>query len=118
MMAADGYFIYTGGEVIPPGVTRVRIHESITVIPAAAFRANRKIEEVKCHDRVKTVEAGAFYECPSLRRVIMPGVRVVERWAFKYCEALTYVECDKLERIGQHAFAWCISLGSINLPSA
>eukprot|EP00984_Skeletonema_dohrnii_P002001 scaffold667_cov103-Skeletonema_dohrnii-CCMP3373.AAC.13 len=59
-MAADGWYIYYGreGEVIPPGVTRVRIHESLTVIPARAFRGNRHIEEVECHDRVKTVGGG------------------------------------------------------------
>eukprot|EP00984_Skeletonema_dohrnii_P019875 scaffold9602_cov70-Skeletonema_dohrnii-CCMP3373.AAC.1 len=119
-MAADGDFVYTGreGEVIPPGVTRVRIDESLTVIPARAFRGNRSIEEVKCHDRVKTVEERAFADCPSLRLVIMPGVEVFEDEAFDYCEALTVVECGKLEIIGVRAFFGCISLSSINLPSA
>eukprot|EP00985_Skeletonema_marinoi_P016855 scaffold9128_cov158-Skeletonema_marinoi.AAC.6 len=119
-MAADEWYIYYGrdGEVIPPEVTRVRIHESVTVIPAAAFRGNRNIEEVACHDRVKTVEAGAFRLCPSLRRVIMPGVEEVEDEAFYYCKALTDVECGKLERIRYGAFAGCQSLRSIDLPSA
>eukprot|EP00985_Skeletonema_marinoi_P007625 scaffold3368_cov85-Skeletonema_marinoi.AAC.1 len=119
-MAADGWFIYNGrdGALIPPDVTRVRIHESLTVIPAYAFEGNRNIKEVDFHIGVKTVEGYAFRLCPSLRRVIMPGVEVVERGAFNYCEALTYVECDKLEIIVRYAFAGCKSLGSINLPSA
>eukprot|EP00985_Skeletonema_marinoi_P027474 scaffold22600_cov66-Skeletonema_marinoi.AAC.1 len=117
-MAADGYFIYTGREAVPPGVTRVRIDESLTVIPAYAFQGNLDIEEVDCHDRVKTVGEKAFHWCRSLRRVIMRGVEVVERNAFYFCEALTDVECDKLERIGSGAFLGCNSLGSINLPSA
>eukprot|EP00984_Skeletonema_dohrnii_P007524 scaffold2736_cov82-Skeletonema_dohrnii-CCMP3373.AAC.3 len=119
-MAAGGYFTFTGreGEVIPLGVTRVRIDESLTVIPASAFRENRHIEEVKCHDRVKTVKAGAFDSCPSLRRVIMPGVEDVENGAFYECDALTNVVCGKLERIGDFAFNGCKSLGSIILPSA
>ena len=119
-MAADGYYIYTGrdGAVIPPGVTRVRIYESVTVIPACAFQGNRNIEELECHDRVKTVEEEAFRWCFSLRRVIMPGVEEVEDCAFYYCFALTDVECDKLESIGRNAFVRCQSLGSINLPSA
>eukprot|EP00985_Skeletonema_marinoi_P008321 scaffold3749_cov98-Skeletonema_marinoi.AAC.1 len=79
---------------------------------------NRTIEEVKCHDRVKTVEEYAFRNCPSLRRVIMPGVEVVERYAFRNCKALAYVECDKLEIIEESAFGGCESLTSINLPSA
>eukprot|EP00985_Skeletonema_marinoi_P004567 scaffold1980_cov86-Skeletonema_marinoi.AAC.3 len=117
-MAADGYFIYTGGEAVPTGVTRVRIDESLTVIPAYAFQGNRHIEEVDCHIGVKTVEEYAFFNCRSLRLVIMPGVEVVERGAFYSCKALTDVECDKLERIERCAFGRCISLGSINLPSA
>eukprot|EP00984_Skeletonema_dohrnii_P000735 scaffold217_cov79-Skeletonema_dohrnii-CCMP3373.AAC.3 len=119
-MAADGWYIYTGrdGEIIPPGVTRVRIHESVTVIPAEAFRGNLDIEEVDCHDRVKTIKECAFFRCPSLRRVIMPGVEVVKEWAFRKCKALTDVECGKLERIGCEAFEFCESLRSINLPSA
>eukprot|EP00985_Skeletonema_marinoi_P010998 scaffold5180_cov74-Skeletonema_marinoi.AAC.3 len=120
MMAADGYYIYNGGdgEVIPPGVTRVRIHESVTVIPANAFYENRTIEELECHDRVKTVGGWAFYDCTSLRVVIMPGVEVVERYAFCGCDALADVECDKLEIIGESAFGRCESLTIINLPSA
>eukprot|EP00985_Skeletonema_marinoi_P023652 scaffold15867_cov222-Skeletonema_marinoi.AAC.1 len=117
-MAADGWYIYNGREAVPPGVTRVRINESLTVIPAEAFNGNPSIEELECHDRVKTVGRWAFRECPSLRVVIMPGVKVVEQYAFYDCEALTDVECDKLERIGESAFVRCQSLGSINLPSA
>eukprot|EP00985_Skeletonema_marinoi_P027475 scaffold22617_cov223-Skeletonema_marinoi.AAC.1 len=88
-MAADGYYIYNGREAVPPGVTRVRIHESLTVIPAHAFNGNPSIEELECHDLVKTVERSAFCNCPSLRLVIMPGVEVVERGAFSCCKALT-----------------------------
>jgi len=116
-MAADGYYIYTGG-VVPPGVTRVRIHESVTVIPARAFYWNPSIKEVECHLDVKTVEEEAFADCPSLRVVIMPGVEVVEHHAFVHCDALAIVECGKLEIIGRNAFVRCQSLGSINLPSA
>ena len=116
-MAADGYYIYTG-EVIPLGVTRVRIDESLTVIPDHAFDGNIDIEELECHDRVKTVEESAFAGCTLLRIVIMRGVEVVKRGAFKYSRALEDVECGKLERIGYAAFDGCESLTSINLPSA
>ena len=120
MMAADRWYIYYGrdGGVIPPGVTRVRIHESLTVIPARAFEGNRNIKEVEFHDRVKTVGGSAFYKCTSLRKAIMPGVEEVEGCAFMICKALEDVEFDKLERIGYGAFTLCKSLRSINLPSA
>eukprot|EP00984_Skeletonema_dohrnii_P030376 scaffold21779_cov69-Skeletonema_dohrnii-CCMP3373.AAC.1 len=120
MAADEEWYTFTGreGEVIPDGVTRVRIDESLSVIPANAFRGNRHIEELECHDRVKTVKERAFYSCRYLRKVIMRGVRVFERLAFYNCEALADVECGKLERIGESAFGGCKSLTSINLPSA
>eukprot|EP00984_Skeletonema_dohrnii_P013646 scaffold5664_cov94-Skeletonema_dohrnii-CCMP3373.AAC.2 len=113
-------FIYMGEPypVVPPGATRVIVDASVNIIPADAFYKNRHIEEVKCHVDVKTVGRWAFYECPSLRKVIMPGVEVVMNSAFKSCKALSYVKCDKLEIIREGAFDGCESLGSINLPSA
>ena len=117
MIAADGYHLFTGGQ-IPLGVTRVRIDESLTVIWARAFEGNPSIVEVDCNDGVKTVKERAFYNCPSLRRVIMPGVEVIEQYAFYDCEALTDVECGKLEIIKHGAFGSCKSLRSINLLSA
>eukprot|EP00984_Skeletonema_dohrnii_P024667 scaffold13807_cov78-Skeletonema_dohrnii-CCMP3373.AAC.3 len=118
-MAAE-YFTYTGrdGDFVPHDVTRVRIHESVTVIPRHAFEGRRGIEEVICDVGVEKVEEEAFVYCTSLRLVIMPGVKVVERGAFGGCEALTDVECGKLEIIGWNAFFRCISLRRINLPSA
>eukprot|EP00984_Skeletonema_dohrnii_P034419 scaffold33552_cov128-Skeletonema_dohrnii-CCMP3373.AAC.5 len=117
---AERWYTYCGrdDEVIPPGEIRVRIHESLTVIPARAFKWNRHIEEVECHDGVKTVEKYAFDSCPSLRKVIMRGVKVVKQEAFDDCKALTDVECDKLEFIEVRAFFGCKSLKSINLSSA
>jgi len=117
MMAADGWYIYNGMGVIPPHVTRVRIDESVTVIPARAFYGHPSIREVDFHYGVKTVAAFAFYKCTSLKRVIMPGVEVVFQCAFPNCYALTDVECGKLERIGLEAFDGCKSLESIDLPS-
>eukprot|EP00985_Skeletonema_marinoi_P010165 scaffold4795_cov191-Skeletonema_marinoi.AAC.3 len=118
MIAADGYFTYTGREAVPHYVTRVRIHESVTVIPARAFYDNRNIKEVECHIGVVRVEEEAFLGCLSLRRVIMPGVKVVEYEAFINCYSLTDVECGKLEIIQDRAFSGCKSLRSIDLPSA
>eukprot|EP00984_Skeletonema_dohrnii_P028777 scaffold18908_cov79-Skeletonema_dohrnii-CCMP3373.AAC.1 len=119
-MAADGYYTFTGreGEVIPPDVKRVSIDESLTVIRANAFSGNRHIEEVECHDRVKTVKEYAFFYCPSLKRLRMPVVEVVECEAIGYCKALADVECGKLEIIERGAFGRCYSLRSINLPFA
>ena len=74
------------------------------------------IEELKCHDGVEKIELLAFFVCPSLLRVIMPGVKEVEERAFCVCRALNYIECGKLEIIGKQAFGGC-SLSSIDLLS-
>jgi hypothetical protein len=123
-MAAEGdniiiRYIFTGedGEVVPADATHVTVHESVKVIPIGAFYWHRNIVEFECLDGVEIVGGEAFYECPSLRRVKMPGVKTIEESAFDDCYALADVECDKLERIGVGAFYNCSSLRSINLPS-
>eukprot|EP00985_Skeletonema_marinoi_P004618 scaffold2006_cov77-Skeletonema_marinoi.AAC.3 len=116
-MAADGWYIYNGRDAVPRHVTRVRIDESVSVIPAWAFDEHPNIEEVVFHKGVEKVEAGAFSYCPFLRRVIMPGVKEVEECAFWNCAALTDVECGKLEVIGGCVFSENGSLTSVDLPS-
>ena len=114
---APEYYIFTGRERVPRHVTHVLMDEALKFVPARAFRLHPNIEEVICHDGVEKIEQGAFYECPRLRRVIMPGVKEVKQRAFQLCCALTSIECGKLERIGECAFGMCESLSSIDLPS-
>ena len=122
-MAAEGDHIrrynYTGEDRrVPDDVTHVTVDQSVTVIPEDAFSYNDNIVEVVCDLNVKKVERRAFDWCPSLRRLIMPGVEVIDEAAFSFCEALTDVECGKLEIIENLAFQHCNSLSSINLQSA
>eukprot|EP00984_Skeletonema_dohrnii_P034645 scaffold33620_cov151-Skeletonema_dohrnii-CCMP3373.AAC.1 len=121
-MAAEGdriiRFHYTDEDRrVPHYATHVTVDKSVTVIPEYAFLGSN-IVEIICDLNVKKVEEIAFDNCPSLRRVIMPGVEIVEWNAFSFCEALTDVECGKLEIIKQSAFCNCRSVGSIDLPSA
>ena len=118
-MMAPEYYTFTGrdGEVIPDHITHVRMAKALKFVRARALFQHPNIREVICHDGVEKIERKAFYNCPRLRRVIMPGVEEVEKNAFYYCTALTYIECSELEIIGEHAFQWCISLRSIDLPS-
>ena len=122
-MAAEGdnhfmRYVYRGeeGEVIPREATHITVAESCTFVRAWTFEGTY-IVEIICHNRVKIIESGAFRFCPNLRRVIMPGVKIVEQQAFDDCRALTDVECGKLEIIGEDAFSDCESLRNINLPS-
>ena len=112
-------YTYTGaiGEVIPQEVTHLTVAKSCTFVREWAFFQHPNIVEVICHENVYKIEEGAFSCCPSLTKVIMPGVEIVGEEAFIECEALTDVECGKLEIIENVAFADCISLGNIILPS-
>ena len=121
-MAAEGgnivRYIYRGeeGEVTPREATHITI--AARNIPPNAFRGRHNIIEVICHEDVERIGQFAFCGCPRLRRVIMPGVKIVEWNAFLKCEALEDVECGKVEIIGATSFASCESLRSINIPSA
>ena len=125
IMAAESggnivWFTYTGadGEVINEEATHIIVDKDCTVVRAGVFREHPNIVEVIFNEDVEKIERNAFRGCPSLRRVIMRGVKIVEQDAFMSCHALEYVECDKLEIVGRGAFGWCDSLRSINLPSA
>jgi len=91
-MAAEGDHIrrynYTDGRV-PHDATHVTIDQSVTVIRQRAFCGHPNIVEVICHEDVERIANMAFAHCSSLRRVIMPGVEVVEGSAFFYCRVLT-----------------------------
>lgn len=73
--------------------------------------------EVHCHAGVIRIMLRAFFRCPSLRRVIIPGVTTVDCFAFEGCPNLVVVKCHKLERIRLEAFSGCESLSNINLLS-
>ena len=113
-------YLYRGedGEVIPRYATHITVREDVRVVRTIAFCQHPNIIEVICHDKVEKIDQEAFWFCPRLRRVIMPGVKIVEWRAFCECEALTDVKCGKLEIIREAAFRGCKSLRSINLPSA
>ena len=75
-------FTYTGAEggVIPRDATHVFVDVRV-VRRYAFFRHPNIVIEVICHEDVETIEADAFCNCPSLKRVIMPGVKLVLRRA-------------------------------------
>ena len=77
-------YVYRGeeDEIIPWEATHITMDEGVTFVRAQAFRGHRNIVEVICHDKVEKIEADAFRYCSSLRRVIMPNVKVVEEGAF------------------------------------
>ncbi len=111
-------YIYRGedGEIVPLEATHIFVAEDVTVIRAGAFYG-RRIIEIICHERVEKISESGFNGCFSLRRVIMPGVKIVEKYAFMNCRALTDIKFGKLEIIKEWALCGCKSLRNISLPS-
>ena len=112
------HYVYTSEGNPPEDATHVSIHKSITVIPEKLFSQHPNIIELICHINVKKIEEEAFYCCPRLKRLVMPGVEEMEWGAFLECEAIEHIECEQLEIIRPYAFSDCTSLGNIDLPSA
>ncbi len=119
MAAAEGgniiWFAYTGEEKIPDEATHIFV--AVKVIPSSAFCGHRNIVEVVCDKDVELIGEFAFHSCRSLRRILMPGVKIIRVGAFVNCTSLVDVECDKLEIVGDGAFTQCTTLRSIDLPS-
>ncbi len=103
-------YTFTGadGERIPRHATHIFV--DVKFIPSGAFHFHHDIIEVICHDRVEKIEEYAFRCCSSMKRLFMPGVKVVGLRAFTGCPALKVVECDKLEKVGKRAFIRCKNL--------
>lgn len=116
------YHVYMGGSNnqhhMPANVRHVRIHESIKIIPAKAFKDCHRLMSVEFHNGVEIIEEYAFCNCPFLQNVILPGVRIIEANAFFYCVGLTNVVFgNKLEIIGYKAFDTCKSLRHVTIPT-
>ena len=114
----NNVFIYMGGDQqVPHDVTHVRVHKSVKIIRARAFKRCRNLVSIEMHDGVEIIEEWAFHDCRSLRGIKLPGVRVIEDDEFFECASLVDVEFgDKLETIGAFIFAGCHSLRSIKIP--
>ena len=90
---ADNVFIYTTGSIVPCDVVRVRVHPSITVIPANAFDYQSKLEEVDLPEGLLEIGDYAFRDCNSLKRMAIPStVAVIRERAFLRCKKLEEVE--------------------------
>ena len=114
----DDVFVYMGGDQqVPDGVRRAKIHISVKIVRARAFKDRRQLIYVEFHDGVEIVEEEAFYCCRSLRSVKLLGVKIIKELAF-FCSGLTDVEFgDKLETIESQAFNCCSSLSKIRIPT-
>jgi hypothetical protein len=111
-------FVYTG-DCVPNDVIHAIVDPSVDTIRRRAFQNCTLLESIAMHAGVKIIEHGAFRNCPSLRRVKLSGVRVIEGWAFMDCSSLEDMDFgDQIESIGNAAFIRCKSLRDIKLRTA
>jgi hypothetical protein len=122
----DGVFVYMGGEIpqhLRETITHARVHKSVKIITREAFSGCRNLVSIEMHDGVEIIEHHAFWGCTSLRRIKLPGVRIIEGAAFEggafsHCTALEDVEFgDKLETIAGSGFNGCTALTTIKIPN-
>ena len=97
----DTLYIYTGGQ--PENIPRNReifviVDNSVTVIRRMLFAYHSNIIGVFCHENVQNIEERAFHCCTSIKRLIIPGVKVVGWSAFSGCHALK-VDMSKKQHI-------------------
>ena len=66
----------------------------VTRISADAFKGLKKLKQVYIGSEMFMVNGGAFANCPSLNRVVLPGRQcvLIKKNAFKNCKSLTDVQ--------------------------
>ena len=105
--------------VVPEDVVRVRVHPSVTVIPARAFDRRHKLEEVELCEGLLEIGRQAFQECSALKRISIPStVTVIHNGAFAECWKLKELELHEgLQRIEMYAFFQCNELKRLTIPN-
>jgi hypothetical protein len=105
-------FVYTGprGEGVPDDVVRVRVHPSVTSIPARAFNGRKKLAEVELYEGLVEIGEESFAHCDnSIMKIIIPNsLRRINKWAFAASLRTPIRLHDGIEIIGEYAFANCI----------
>lgn len=85
------------------------------------LKAPQNLEgEYSIREGSKVIEKEAFFECNSLKSVIIPNsVTIIEDWAFLGCCSLRSIDIpDSVTKIGVSAFSGCSSLMSIHMPDS
>jgi hypothetical protein len=105
-------FIYTGegGAVVPQDVVRVRVHPSVTSIPAYAFWGRNKLAEVELCEGLVEIGKCSFAGCDqSITNINIPiSIRRICDAAFSISLRTPIRLHDGIASIGSDAFAACI----------
>jgi len=66
-------FVYTEGAAVPRDVVHVRVHPTVSEIPAEAFRGCIKLEEVELCEGLLDIKEDTFLGCRSLVNISIPN---------------------------------------------
>jgi len=103
---AKDVFVYMGeGSNVPENVKHARIHPSVTVIPAGAFRNCTKLQTIDIPEGVVEIKDRAFSCCFILEDVIIPStVKRIGDMAFSNARITTITLPEDLEAMGRGVF--------------
>ena len=128
--------VYSNGKSTPDSVALLHIPDinivdyivpdGYTAISSEVFKNCNKLESITIPDSIKTIEAGAFNEHKTLKRVSLPAGISIGGRAFYHCESLENVTVRKDSEagssapenaeIGEEAFAECRKLTHMEVP--
>ncbi len=105
---AEEAFAFTTAEIIT-------LSNSITDIPANAFKQSPNLKRVAVGKALKSVGSMAFYECESLESINLPDtVTEIGGRAFGDCKALTEFRIPKgVTTLAMDTFSFCSSLTEV-----
>ena len=114
---------YSGDIRIPEAVSHDGITYTVTAISKMAFYMCGDLTSVVMPNTITAIiddydgYVGVFYECNSLKKVILSkNLAVIPSYTFYGCGSLSSIDLSNVTEIGGGAFSGCTSLTSADLP--
>ena len=96
-------------------IKKIVMKPDINEVPEDWFGGFENLECIEMKG-VKTINAGAFYKCNKLEKVIALKLEKLGNSVFLNCSNLNYVKAPKLKVIGKGAFSGCKNLKKLYIP--